>query len=215
MNNIPLSDMRINYTLSTLSEYDLLKNPISQFEMWFNESILAGVSEPNAMILCTNDKDGFPDGRTVLLKDFNQEGFAFYTNYSSHKSNQLESNPACSLVFLWKEIQRQVRIRGLASRMSREEAQIYFSSRPRESQIGAWASPQSEVLQDREQLEQLFKSYEMKFANQQEIPLPPHWGGYRIKPNSIEFWQGRSGRLHDRFLYLSESGNWSVNRLAP
>ena len=177
--------------------------------------IATEISEPNAMTLATASADGFPSARIVLLKGFDEEGFVFYTNYNSYKANQLDENPKACLVFFWKELERQVRISGIVTRVTEEESDIYFHSRPVGSRIGAWASPQSQSIENREWLEQVFEKKKEEFR-QGEIPRPPHWGGYRLKPVIVEFWQGRFSRLHDRIQYtLDENGAWKIERLAP
>ncbi len=200
--------------LRSLSENDVNKNPISQFSIWWDEAVSSNIEEVNAMTLATVNEHGYPEARIVLLKDFNEKGFVFFTNYESRKGKSLLSNPKASIVFFWKELERQVRIQGVVEKISEEDSTAYFTSRPVESKIGAWASPQSEVIESRIFLEERFKSFELQFSDQ-EIPKPPHWGGYIIKPSRIEFWQGRPGRLHDRIEYNKNNEDWTIERLAP
>lgn len=213
--SISIADIRKDYKLQTLSENDVVKDPFGQFEKWWQEAIHAGIDEPNAMTLATASADGMPDARIVLLKAFDTQGFTFFTNYNSSKGMQLLENPRASLVFFWKELERQVRISGLVSLASEKVSDEYFNSRPEGSRIGAWASPQSESIESREWLEQNEKKYQEEWAGHM-ITRPPHWGGYLLKPVKIEFWQGRPSRLHDRLLYtLQKSGSWKIERLAP
>jgi len=179
-----------------------------------NEAISSNLLEPNAMILATANKDGAPSARTVLLKGFDERGFVFYTNYESAKAKNLSENPIASLLFFWAELERQARIEGKVEQVSKADSEEYFRSRPRESQLGAWASKQSSVIASREVLEKKFEEMRKKFEGK-EIPLPPFWGGYRVIPQSIEFWQGRESRLHDRICYSFENGKWKIERLSP
>ena len=209
-----LHAIRKDYTQRSLSEADVSPDPLKQFGIWFNEAVSAGVHEPNAMHLATATPDGIPSGRVVLLKGLEDGGFTFYTNHRSRKGTELEENPHCSLTFFWPELERQVRIEGIASRVSDEIADAYFNSRPLASRIGAWTSPQSAVVASRQILEDRFRDLEKKFA--EKAPLRPYqWGGYAVKPVRIEFWQGRPGRLHDRLQYTFHEGSWQLNRLAP
>jgi pyridoxamine 5'-phosphate oxidase len=208
-------DIRKDYKLQTFSEKEALADPFAQFGKWWKEALDAGVDEVNAMTLATASADGMPDARIVLLKGFDDKGFTFFTNYNSSKGQQLLENPRASLVFFWKELERQIRISGLVVPVSDQESDEYFNSRPEGSRIGAWASPQSEVIDDRAWLEQNEQKIREGFLDG-KISRPPHWGGYRIRPTRIEFWQGRPNRLHDRILYsLQRNGSWKIERLAP
>lgn len=210
-----ISDIRKEYKLQTLSEKDILKDPIAQFNKWWQEAVNAGIDEPNAMTLATASADGMPDARIVLLKGFDEKGFAFYTNYNSIKGQQLLENPRATLVFFWKELERQVRIGGLVSLAPGNMSDDYFNSRPEGSRIGAWASPQSEAIDSREWLEANEQRIKEVWTGK-TIPRPGHWGGYVVKPVKLEFWQGRPSRLHDRIQYsLQTSGAWKIERLAP
>ena len=212
-NNI--ADIRKDYKLQSLSEGDSLRDPFAQFEKWWKEALDAGVDEVNAMTLATASADGMPDARIVLLKGVDPKGFTFFTNYDSAKGAQLLENPRASLVFFWKELERQVRISGLVVMVSEKESDDYFNSRPENSRIGAWASPQSQPIESREWLEENEKKMRQQFSDG-VINRPPHWGGYRVRPTHIEFWQGRPSRLHDRILYsLQTKGDWTIQRLAP
>lgn len=212
-NNI--ADIRKDYKLQSFSEGDSLPDPFAQFEKWWKEALDAGVDEVNAMTLATASADGMPDARIVLLKGFDAKGFTFFTNYDSAKGGQLLENPRASLVFFWKELERQVRISGLVVMVSGEESDAYFNSRPEGSRIGAWASPQSQSIESREWLEDNEKKMREQFPDGM-ISRPPHWGGYRVRPTRVEFWQGRPSRLHDRILYsLQTKGDWQIQRLAP
>jgi pyridoxamine 5'-phosphate oxidase len=214
INNNDISKIRGSYSLKELSENSVLPDPITQFSIWMDEAISSNLIDPNAMILATADKNGTPSARTVLLKTFDEKGFVFFTNYDSAKAKDLEENPFASLLFLWLELERQVRIAGKAVKVSREESEKYFLTRPRESQLGAWASKQSGVIQNRKILESQFEEMKKRFENK-EIPLPPFWGGYKVIPERIEFWQGRESRLHDRIFYTLIEGKWKVERLSP
>ena len=202
-------------TIETLDEKQVEHDPIKQFQLWFDEAIAAKLPLPEAMTLATATPDGRPSARMVLLKQVDSEGFVFFTNYHSAKATELESNPYAALVFYWSRLDRQVRVEGRVERTPAEESQEYFQTRPRESQIGAWASPQSTVIAGREVLEQRARELE-DYYRDREIECPGHWGGYRLRPDKIEFWKSRIGRLHDRILYeLTSGGEWSIKRLAP
>lgn len=213
LNNI--ADIRKEYKLQTLAENDVLKDPIAQFDKWWQEAVHADIDEVNAMTLATASADGMPDARIVLLKGFDTKGFSFFTNYNSSKGHQLLENPRATLVFFWKELERQVRISGLVSLVSEKISDEYFNSRPEGSRLGAWASPQSEVIENREWLEDNEKKLREEW-NGTSVTRPPHWGGYLVKPVRMEFWQGRPSRLHDRILFsLQTNGQWKIQRLAP
>lgn len=209
-----LENLRQDYRSAQLNDNDVNKNPIKQFEKWFAEAMTAEIFEPNAMTLATADKTGKPNARIVLLKGFDENGFSFYTNYLSQKGKELKKNPQACLVFFWGELERQVRIEGKIEKLSKEASEKYFHSRPIASQIGAIASPQSQVLNDRKELEQKFEELTSLYEGK-TIPKPAHWGGYILKPTSIEFWQGRRSRLHDRIKFDLINGKWQTNRLAP
>jgi len=210
-----LSDLRQSYTKGSFSESDLLESPFEQFEQWFREAEKCALQEPNAMCLATADANGQPSTRVVLLKDFSEKGLTFYTNYQSRKAGHLAANPQAAANFLWLPLQRQVNVIGRVERISKAESLKYFLSRPFSSQLGAWASPQSQVITSRSILEMKLDQMKRKFA-EGKVPLPDNWGGYRIVPESFEFWQGRTSRLHDRFIYQrDEAGLWSAKRFAP
>ncbi len=209
-----MADLRINYDQGSLSQASLSADPFTQFNLWFEDAVSANVFEPNAMVLATSTSEGVPSARTVLLKGVNK-GFRFFTNYDSQKAAELADNPHAALVFLWKELHRQVRVSGWVQKLEARESAEYFHSRPRGSQIGAWASPQSEVIENRAVLEKLSADIEARFADVDPIPLPPFWGGYIVKPRAVEFWQGRPSRLHDRFRYSRNGDSWEIVRLAP
>jgi pyridoxamine 5'-phosphate oxidase len=211
-----IAGIRKNYSLKSLSEKDVLPHPVDQFDQWWQEVLKSAIDEPNAMTLATASADGLPSARIVLLKGFSENGFIFFTNYNSFKGKQLAENPKACLVFFWKELERQVRITGFAEKITVQESEEYFSSRPVESQIGALVSPQSQVIESREWLEDQFKKFQDDSLAESSLKRPAHWGGYRVKPVIIEFWQGRPGRLHDRVEYtLTDSGEWKIERLAP
>jgi pyridoxamine 5'-phosphate oxidase len=209
-----LGDLRKEYTQQGLLEDDMDKDPIRQFERWFQQALDGGIEEPNAMSLATVSPEGQPYQRTVLLKFFDTDGFVFYTNYGSRKSRQIEANAQVSLLFFWKELHRQVHITGQDEKVSRVESLRYFASRPRGSQLGAWVSAQSQIIQSRSLLMAQFEKIKERFAHG-EVPLPDFWGGYRIVPTSLEFWQGRANRLHDRLIYESHENSWQLKRMSP
>jgi len=210
-----LADLRKDYSLSGLLEKDLARDPFRQFDKWFQEAEAAKLNEPNAMTLATATRDGRPSARTVLLKGVDGRGFVFYTNYESRKGRELAENPRASLLLPWIALERQVIIEGALAKITREESAAYFHSRPRASQLGAWVSQQSAVITGRSVLEDAMKALDKKYAGV-EVPLPPAWGGYRLAPETVEFWQGRRSRLHDRLRYRREaSGSWTIERLAP
>lgn len=210
-----IADMRKDYKLASLSEEHVTEDPIKQFELWWQEAVNSQIEEVNAMTLATSSPDGIPSARIVLLKGFDEQGFSFFTNYNSFKGQQLAENPRACLVFFWKELERQVRITGLVKKLSEDANDRYFNSRPETSRIGAIVSPQSQVIENREWLEN--KMLELsETLNEKQIGRPQYWGGYIVQPICIEFWQGRSSRLHDRIQYtLQENGNWKIERLAP
>ncbi len=212
--NRSVADLRKEYTRSGLSESDALPDPIDQFRRWFDEAQEADLHEPNAMTLATATPDGKPSARVVLLKGVDERGFVFYTNYEGRKARELEANPNCTLAFYWGELERQIRVEGRASRVPDEESDAYFASRPRGSQLGAWASEQSRPVEDRSKLEERLKELEEEYEGR-EIPRPPFWGGYRVEPERMEFWQGRENRLHDRLLYTRSDEKWVVGCLQP
>jgi pyridoxamine 5'-phosphate oxidase len=209
------ADQRRDYALAGLAEKDLARDPFRQFEQWFGEAEAAKIPEPNAMVLATAGRDGHPAARTVLLKGLDGRGFVFYSNYESRKGRELEANPRACLLFPWVALERQVIAEGPVARVTREESETYFHSRPRLSQLAAWASPQSAIVAGRATLEESLKAMEKKYAGE-EVPLPANWGGFRLVPDRVEFWQGRRSRLHDRLRYRRlKDGSWTVERLAP
>ncbi|MBO0933591.1 pyridoxamine 5'-phosphate oxidase [Fibrella aquatilis] len=209
-----IADLRKEYTLNGLDKSDVSPNPFTQFQQWFDAALAAGVHEPNAMHLATLGPNGRPSGRIVLVKGVDERGFSFYTNYESRKGQELIGHPMASLTFFWPELERQIRLEGSVEKVSPEESDAYFNSRPRGSQIGAWVSHQSEVIPNRDTLTDRQHELEMQFAHQ-PISRPPHWGGFRLVPDTIEFWQGRPSRLHDRIRYELSAGEWTLERLAP
>lgn len=209
-----LQNLRQEYRSAELLEQDIDQNPLQQFKKWFEQALEAKLHEPNVMTLATASPNGIPSARIVLLKGFDHEGFTFYTNYDSHKGRELSENPHAALVFFWAELERQVRIEGIVSKVKPELSTAYFHSRPKGSQIGAMVSPQSQVISSRKELEHHISILKDQYADQ-VVPRPEHWGGYVVKPTYIEFWQGRPSRLHDRIRYKLVEGNWIIDRLAP
>ncbi len=214
--NSAVAALRRDYTVGGLAEADAGADPFALFQRWFEAAVAAGLDEPNAMTLATVDETGAPDARIVLLKGHDPQGFVFFTNHRSVKGRQLTARPMAALVFHWSELERQVRVRGVVEHLPRAETEAYFAGRPRGSQLGAWASAQSEAVPDREALEAEYRAAERRFGAATPVPAPPHWGGYRVQPDRIEFWQGRSSRLHDRLRYTADPGKgWRRERLAP
>lgn len=210
------ASLRREYMQQSLTEQDVLESPVAQFHLWFQEALDAKVHEPNAMVLCTVGTGMRPSSRVVLLKEVEENGFIFFTNYNSRKAREMAEHPAVSLVFQWHELERQVRVEGVVEKISRHESEVYFHSRPRESQIGAWTSPQSEQIASRSYIEDQLAYWTEKFKDTPVIPLPDHWGGYRVCPDRVEFWQGRPNRLHDRLVFLRQGESpWVLHRLAP
>ncbi|MFW6370619.1 MAG: pyridoxamine 5'-phosphate oxidase [Bacteroidota bacterium] len=209
-----LGSIRREFTKHALKINDLHTNPVEQFHQWMEEALTAKVNEPNAMVLATASAQGIPSARTVLLKQYNAEGFTFFTNYKSKKAQEIEENPHGFLLFYWSELERQIRITGNIARVQKELSDRYFRERPEESRIGAWASPQSQPIPNRTYLENLVEDYKRIFEKK-EIKRPDYWGGYRVKPTRFEFWQGRPSRLHDRIEYYLEDRIWKIHRLAP
>ena len=210
-----IADIRKNYSHKNLLENEAEPDPISQFSKWWDEALTAKIDEVNAMTLATSSIDAVPSARIVLLKEFSEKGFVFFTNYLSYKGQQLADNPKACLVFFWKELERQIRITGLVMKINAANSDEYFQSRPKESQLGAIVSPQSQVIESREWLDQQFTDLQNKLK-EERIQRPLHWGGYIVRPVVIEFWQGRPGRLHDRLQYsLEDDGTWKIERLAP
>jgi len=209
-----IASIRKEYRLQSLSESDTDPHPLRQFDRWWEEALRSGIDEVNAMTLSTVSGEGRPSSRIVLLKGCDDRGFVFYTNYTSRKGIELETNPHASLLFFWKELERQIRIEGICSKVSPEESDAYYASRPEGSRIGAWASPQSQVIESREVLTVAFRNMEEQLGG--AVQRPDHWGGYRLNPTCLEYWQGRPNRLHDRIRYSqTEGGEWSRFRLAP
>jgi len=207
--------IRKEYQKSTLGKADLSDNPFEAFAIWMDQALHSDLPEPTAMNLATVGDNGGPSSRTVLLKGFDASGFRFFTNHGGRKAQEIENNPFVSLQFLWKELERQVRIEGKATKLDEEASEAYFRTRPRLSRIAAWASPQSTIVPDRETLERLFQETEERFKDQEDIPKPPFWGGYVVKPDTIEFWQGRPMRLHDRIRFRAKEDGWIKERLSP
>lgn len=214
--NPAIADLRQDYRQQELLETQVDPNPYQQFRHWFHQALAAELPEPNAMTLATVTTEGKPAARIVLLKDFDERGFVFFTNYQSRKGRELAHTPWGALVFWWAELERQVRLEGTVTQVSAEESDAYFHSRPRGNRLGAWASQQSQVIRDRQILEQRLQELETTYQDQEQLPRPPHWGGFRLQPNLIEFWQGRPNRLHDRLCYqLNPQGEWLIQRLSP
>lgn len=209
------ADLRRSYDAGELTESDVDPDALAQFGRWLDEAVAYGIVEPNAMVLATATRDGGPSARTVLLKGVDERGLAFYTNYTSDKARDLDANPRAEVVFPWHAMQRQVRVAGTIERVSRAESAAYFASRPRESQLGAWASAQSQVVPDRAALDAAYAGVAARWSEEEAVPVPDFWGGYRLNPRTIEFWQGRVGRLHDRLRYRREDDHWRIERLAP
>jgi pyridoxamine 5'-phosphate oxidase len=208
-------DLRIDYGRGQLLENEVAADPMTQFGRWFDEAVAAKLPEPNAMTLATADSTGFPSARIVLLKGFDHAGFTFFTNYESRKGQELAANPRAALCFYWQPMERQVRVEGSVERVSREESETYFRTRPQSAQVGAWASRQSRVIPDRTLLEAAEQQLQQQYADK-VVPLPEFWGGYRVVPSAVEFWLGRPSRLHDRIRYTRESGGtWHIERLSP
>lgn len=214
MTSLPLADLRRDYARATLHESDVDPDPVRQFERWFAEAQRAEVVEPNAMTLATADAEGRPSARVVLLKGVDERGFVFYSDHRSRKGAELAANPRAALVLYWAELERQVRITGAVRQVAAAESEAYYRSRPLGSRVGAWASHQSQPLANRAALERRWAELAAEYA-EREPPLPPHWGGYRVEPHEVEFWQGRSSRLHDRIVYRRSGGGWERLRLSP
>lgn len=211
-----IAAIRKNYSRQALTEDSVLENPVEQFKVWLQEAITAEAEEPTAFVLSTTDAStGQPSARVVLLKEVDEVGFTFFTNYESRKGKELAQNPLACITFFWPALERQVRIEGRIDQISPQASDVYFHSRPKGSQIGAWASPQSQEIESRKVLEQSGNYYASKFADDEIVPRPLHWGGYRLKPTKVEFWQGRPDRLHDRIMFENTNGNWQLKRLAP
>jgi len=209
-----INNLRHDFSKKTLDKVDVNKNPIFQFETWFKEAVESNVNEPNAMTVCTSTKEGKPSARIVLLRNFDENGFVFYTNYTSRKGVEVLENPNCALLFFWPELERQVRIEGVLQLQSETESDSYFNNRPRGSKLGAWVSEQSKIIQSRKVLDEKYSELSAKYPDD-NIPRPSYWGGYILKPSSIEFWQGRPSRLHDRILFSLVNNAWEIERLAP
>jgi len=214
LNKEYIQNLRQDYRHASLTETDIDENPFKQFEKWFKDAVTSQLFEPNVMTLATAGLSGKPTARILLLKGFDEHGFIFFSNYDSKKGKELEENPYAAMVFFWAELERQVRIEGVISKVNEDTSSAYFHSRPKGSQIGAAASPQSSIIPNREVLEEQVALLTEKYSDQ-EVPRPLNWGGYQLKPTHIEFWQGRSSRLHDRIAYTEVNGTWVINRLAP
>lgn len=213
--NVALPSMRVSYEAGALHEDSLAGTWHEQLQLWFDEAVAAELVEPNAMVLATADPDGFPSSRTVLCKGFDERGVVFFTNYTSNKSHDLKTTRVAAATFPWLGLQRQVNVRGEVEKVSSSETTEYWGERPRGSQLGAWASPQSRVVNGREALENSLNGIERRFGEAEKVPVPPHWGGWRIRPYFVEFWQGRPDRLHDRLRFRRTDDTWAVERLAP
>lgn len=211
---LSIADLRREYARARLDETDVSPDPFAEFARWFAEAQAAEAAEANAMVLATASPDGRPSARMVLLKGFDERGFVFFTDYRSRKGEELEANPNAALAFHWGELERQVRIEGTVTRTSPEESELYYRTRPLGSRLGAWVSHQSRTIASREVLEAKLREVEQRFDGR-DLPLPPHWGGYRVRPECFEFWQGRESRLHDRIRYLREGEGWRIGRLSP
>jgi len=211
---VSIGDLRRDYAKARLDESSVSADPILEFARWFEEAIKAELHEPNAMTLATATADGAPSARIVLLKGFDERGFVFFTDYRSRKGTELAENPRAALVFYWPELERQVRITGSTTETDRPESEAYFRTRPRGSRLGAWISHQSQVIAGRQQLDERVPELERRYPGD-DVPLPPYWGGFRLRPDSIEFWQGRASRLHDRIRYVRDGDRWRIERLSP
>jgi pyridoxamine 5'-phosphate oxidase len=213
---LSLADIRKNYSREELSEQSVLPDPIQQLELWLDEALKAKVEEATAMVLSTATQEGRPSARVVLLKGIENGNLIFFTNYQSRKGHDLEENPVAAITFFWPALERQIRLEGRIEKVAKTASDMYFHSRPKGSQIGAWASPQSQAVKNRAELEEAERSYTEKFSNTTEIPRPDHWGGFQLIPDYVEFWQGRPNRLHDRIVYEEqERGGWQIKRIAP
>ena len=209
-----IQDLRRDYKLKSLDQKDVYENPFEQFSIWFEEALNSNLPEPNAMILATASKEGKPSVRALLIKGFDENGFIFYSNYKIRKGKELEENNYASVLFFWPELERQIRLEGKVGKISKEESEKYFKTRPFKSKVGAWASNQSTVIENRFVIIKKFFKFLIKFHSV-DIPLPPYWGGYILKPDNFEFWQGRANRLHDRVRYRIEDSKWIIERLSP
>lgn len=209
-----INTLRHDFSRERLDEKDVDKHPVTQFSKWFREAVDAKVNEPNAMTVSTVSPAGKPSSRILLLRNFDENGFVFYTNYKSRKGEEIAENPNAALLFFWPELERQVRIEGVLVKQTPEESDLYFNSRPRTSKLGAWTSSQSKVISSRKVLDEEYEKLSAKYPDE-HVPRPDYWGGYILKPEAVEFWQGRPSRLHDRILYTLENGSWKIERLAP